>query len=251
MDRTTGNSTEASSPKPRPPSKLTGEASAQSASRLALLSFAELLGVFTHDLSNPLQTAMMQLELLAESCSDPSTRERLFGVLQSHEELHAISQALSAYSRALRRPAAACGVRACVLRLHKLLQSRLLLRKTRWEVEYDNLPPHPRPVYALEILLLRCLLYLAYEQRLAAGRDFCIRTHICSRPSSPTALALRVVIWVEGHSPPEPPVRLALSPQPLVDLLKSQEITQEVCLISERELQIDLLLAPASPDAAL
>lgn len=253
MDRTTGKFPQTSSPKLPPCTELTAEASARSASKLALLSFAELLGVFTHDLSNPLQTAMMQLELLVESCNDPAMRERLTGVLKSHEELHALSQALSAYSHSLRRPAATCGVRASVIRLQKLLHDRLSLRKTRWEVEYDNLPPYPRPLYALEILLLRCLLFLAYEQRLAAGRDFCIRTNIRSRtpPSASSALALRVSIWVEGHSRSDPPTRIALRPQPLIDLIRTQEITQEICLLPERELQIDLLLAPASPDAAL
>lgn len=148
---------------------------------MTLRSISDLLGVLVHDLANPLQSMTMQIELLGDIQPEPEDlQQRVNTILDTSEEFSTLLVSVSTYFQRSTPPRdQRCDFRNALLNIRNLMYDRLLNRGLQWEIRDAMLPPIKADCVALEMILLRILIFVGYTRR----RGGASKLRFCTTPS--------------------------------------------------------------------
>jgi signal transduction histidine kinase len=126
----------------------------------------ELLAVFTHDLSNPLQS----ITVLCELGMDPDGGDDVAAqCLTASERMRTLIHGLSGFTRGLERPSE---IGLVVGRLRALLARRFERHQLQVDFDYDSLSSRPSPPELELCLMTTCLGVIATMSELRVRGSF-------------------------------------------------------------------------------
>lgn len=118
----------------------------------------ELLGIFTHDLSNPLQSITVLCELGLDEAEDGSDDQiRVQQCLEAAQRMRLILQSMGGMARNLR---GATDLTSIISRVMKVLSRRFDRHNTKVELRLEHPEPTPAPDGLEFALLSTCLGFL-------------------------------------------------------------------------------------------
>lgn len=167
---------------------------ATQACHLCLDSVSELMSLMIHDLANPVQSLMMQLELGGDP-SAPGQGLDIDALLHTGEEIGSLLNRLSTFFYR-RDDSAPCQLRASLARLQDTMQQRLANRGILWKSSWLEIPELPHDCMIPELVLLRCLILIGYQPRQDLGQTLSLRStalltsHFCEQ--SPVDLRIHL-----------------------------------------------------------
>ena len=138
-----------------------------------LRCIASLAGLFAHDLSNPLQTVLMQLELLSEDLSPTNeATERFDAVIAASREFRSMLTDLAKFAHHQKRDDE-CHVKFAIRRIIDLMSPRLQRRQVDVRVDDTQCTqPFLGSTASLEFTLLTVLLATTARLRSSAHVGF-------------------------------------------------------------------------------
>ncbi len=122
-------------------------------------AITELIGIFTHDLSNPLQSLTVLLELTLDDLpSDSDEHARLGQSLEATERMRQMIRDFAGLARSGRSPSAISSCSAALERVLGLLRRRFDRHKIRYKINLGDVAEVPVPASTFEMGLLSLLL---------------------------------------------------------------------------------------------
>lgn len=113
----------------------------------------EAIAIFTHDLSNPLQSLTVMLELAVEDARDADERSRLERCLTAAEGMRTMLQEFAALARSGHRPRRAATVGETIARAATILSRRFDRLSVRFVTDVTRVAEAPLPARAEWLIL--------------------------------------------------------------------------------------------------